>query len=394
MAGAPVVLTPSSLLMVGLIALLFAPTIRARAPWLGSGTTYVAALVVAALLLLSILVHELAHGLTARSRGLQVQEYALTLIGGHTAFGGRITPLTGGLVAVVGPVANLLLAGVLLLLGQLAEPGGVAALVLDAGAYSNAFVGLFNLVPGLPLDGGQVLESVVWGLTGDRRRGTLVAGWAGRVVAVAFVVWVLLLPLARGGRPDLIGVAWAAVVGAFLWSGASQAIRTARTSRAVDALHVGAVGVPAVGVPATAVLAQADAARGQAGADAVVLLSPDGRPAAYVDPQAANAVQAADRWQVPLTAVSVTLPAGAVLDASLRGTDLVQAVAATSRFAPVMVAVQDGRVVALVRSADVASAPRASTTSTTTSRRRSSPTPPATSTRARSSSSACRPTPR
>ncbi|MET0434356.1 MAG: site-2 protease family protein [Cellulomonas sp.] len=357
-AGTPVVLSPSSLLVVAVIALVFAPSVRYRAPGLGTGSTYVVALVVGLLLLLSVLVHELAHGLTARARGLQVREYALTLIGGHTAFHGRITPFTEGLVAVVGPIANLVLAGVFWLVAGVADPFGLAALVLYAAAYSNAFVGLFNLVPGLPLDGGMVLESIVWGATGDRRRGALVAGWVGRVFAVGFAAWVILLPMVRGGSPDLWAVAWAALVGAFLWSGASAAIQGARAGRAVDALHVGSVGTRAVGVPATAVLAQADAARGQSGADAVVLLAPDGRPAAYVDPQAANAVPAADRAHVPLTAVAVTLPAGAVVDAALRGPELVQAVAAVSRFSPVAAAVTDGQVVALVRSADVAAALR------------------------------------
>lgn len=357
-AGAPVVLTGSSLLMVLLIAVLFVPSVRLRDPGLGAGSTYVVALVFAVLLLLSILVHEIAHGLTARARGLQVHEYALTLIGGHTAFGGRVTPLTSALVAVVGPLANLLLAGALLLGARLADPVSLAALVLYAAAYANAFVGLFNLVPGLPLDGGQVLEALVWGVTKDRRRGAVAAGWVGRVVAVGVVVWMLVLPLLRGATPDLVAVAWSAIVGAFLWSGATQAIKGARASRAVDAVSVATVGVRAVGVPASAVLAEADAARGRSGADAVVLLSPDGRPAAYVDPQAANAVPAQDRAHVPLTAVAVTLPAGAEVDAALTGQALVRAVAATSRFAPVMAAVHGGQVVALVRSADVAAALR------------------------------------
>lgn len=356
--GAPVVLAPSSLLTVGLFALVFTPSVRVRAPWLGAGSTFVVAAVLGVVLLLSVLVHELAHGLTARARGLTVHEFALTLIGGHTAFGGRITPVTEGLVAVVGPVANLLLALAMWLGAQAVDPAGLAALVLYAGAYSNAFVGLFNLIPGLPMDGGQVLESIIWRATGDRRRGTLAAGWVGRVVAVGFVAWVLLWPLLNGQRPSLFAVAWAAVVGAFLWSGAGQAIKAAQTSRAVDALHVGSVGIRAVGLPATAVLAQADAARGQAGADAVVLLSPDGRPAAYIDPQAAAAVPVEQRAHVPVTAVAVGLPAGAVVDAALQGADLVRAVAALQHVAPVVVAVAAGQVVALVRSADVAAALR------------------------------------
>lgn len=357
-AGAPVVLTPSSAVVAVVIALLFAPTVQARAPQLGAGSTYLVALCFAVVLLLSVLVHELAHGLVARARGLQVREFALTLIGGHTAFGGVLTPGSSALVAVVGPLANLALAAVLGVASALAPAGGAADLVLFGAAYANGFVGLFNLVPGLPLDGGQVLEALVWRVTGDRGRGSLVAGWCGRVVAAGFVAWVLLVPVLQGGRPNIAAVAWAAVVGAFLWTGASAGIASARRSRAVDALGVESVGLPAVGVTATAVLAEADAARGISGAGAVVLLSPDGRPAAYVDPAAADSVPAADRARVPVTAVSVPLPAGAVVDATLRGPALLQSVAATARFAPVMVAVRDGRVVALVRSADVAAALR------------------------------------
>lgn len=357
-AGTPVVLSPASLITVAFLALVFAPTVRYRVPGLDAGSTYLIAAVIAGLLLASILVHEIAHGLTAQARGLTVREYAMTLIGGHTRFEGAITPGTQVLTAVAGPVANLVLAGVLLLVGRALDPAGAAGFVVEVAAYSNAFVAVFNLVPGLPLDGGVALEAVVWRVTGDRRRGTLAAGWIGRVFAVGFAAWVVLVPLARGLRPDIWGVAWAAVIGAFIWSGASEAIKGARAGRAVDALHVDAVGTRAVGVPATAVLAEADAARGRSGADAVVLLAPDGRPAAYVDPQAANAVPAADRAHVPLTAVAVTLPAGAVVDADLRGPDLVRAVGVTSRFSPVMAAVRGGQVVALVRSADVAAALR------------------------------------
>ncbi len=358
-AGAPIVLTPSSALMAAVIALVFAPSVQARAPQLGTGSTYVVALGFAVLLLASVLVHELAHGLVARARGLQVREFALTLLGGHTAFsGGRVTPGTSALVAVVGPLANLVLAAVFGLAAGATDVGGLAHLVLFSVAFANVFVGGFNLVPGLPLDGGQVLEALVWRVTGDRRRGAVVAGWAGRVVAVLFVAWVLGVPLAAGSSPDLVNVVWAAMIGAFLWSGASQAIGAAASARNLDALTVARVGVPAVGVAATAMLAEADAARGIARADAVVLLAPDGRVAAYVDPAAANAVPAQDRARVPVTAVSVTLPAGAVVDGSLQGTALVQAVARVSQFAPVMVAVADGRVLALVRSADVATALR------------------------------------
>ncbi|WP_239073642.1 site-2 protease family protein [Cellulomonas denverensis] len=353
-AGAPIVLTASSALMAAIIALLFAPVFTAQLG-MSTGAGYGIAAVFAVILLLSILVHELAHGLVAGAFGLQVREFALTLLGGHTqmtSVPGR--PGVGALIAACGPLSNLVLALLLGLGAAVAPDGGAAHVVLYAAASANLFVGVLNLVPGLPLDGGQVLESAIWAATGDRRTGTVAAAWAGRVVAVGFVLVVLVWQSRGVWGIDLYQVVWAAVVGAFLWSGASQALRGARTAGVVEHLSVTGIGVPAVGIAATAVLAEADAARSVTGAQAVVLLSPDGRPAAYIDPAAADAVPAVDRTRVPVTAVAVGLAAGAVVDADLRGEALLSALAAVNRFSPVMVAVRGGQVVALVRGADVA----------------------------------------
>ena len=357
--GAPIILAPSWLLAAVVLTAIFAPTVQARAPQLGA-LTYVVALGFVVLLFVSVLVHELAHGLVARSRGQVVHEFAITLWGGHTAFGGAApTPATSALVAVVGPVANLVIAVGCWVVAQAVPADGLAGLLLYAGAFSNGFVGFFNLVPGLPLDGGRVLEALVWRVTGDRHRGAVVAGWGGRVVAVAVVAWALVLPILRGSPLDLYTIVWTFLIGSFLWSGASGAIAGARTGRAVTAITVAVVGLPAAVVEAHATLADADRARGAAGVNDVVVLAPDGRPAAYVDRAAAAAVAPEDRASTPVVAVSVVLPVGAVVDASLEGAALVQAVGQTTRMSPVVVAVRGGRVVALVRAVDVIAALRA-----------------------------------
>jgi len=357
-AGAPIVLAPSWLLAAVVLTLLFAPTVRARAEHLGA-LVYVVALAFVVLLFASVLVHELAHGLVARARGQQPQEFVLTLWGGHTSFGaGAPSAGTNALVAVVGPLANLVLCGVFLVLARALDDGGVVGLLLYSGAVANGFVGLFNLVPGLPLDGGRVLEAAVWGATGVRHRGTIVAAWAGRVVAVGVVAWALLLPLSRGLQPSLFNVVWAAVIGAFLWSGASQALRGARTQRTVDAITLATIGRRAVGVAHTDSLAHAGAVASAAGAAEVVVLAPDGRPAAYVDRQAAASVPPEAAGTTPVTATSIPLPVGAVVDGRLAGGPLVAAVGQASRLSPVVVATVDGRVVALVRTSDVVAALR------------------------------------
>ncbi|GAA3823481.1 peptidase M50 [Cellulomonas soli] len=341
-----------------MLTVMFAPTVRARFPQLG-GFTYLVALVFVVLLFASVLVHELAHGLVARSRGQQPREFVLTLWGGHTSFDGAAsTPLTSALVGIAGPLANLVLAALAWALAQVVAPASLSALILYAAAFANAFVAGFNLIPGLPLDGGRVLEALVWAISKDRHRGTIVAGWAGRVVAVGVLAWALLLPLLQGRSPELFGVVWSALIGAFLWSGATAAVKGGRSQRAVAGLTVAAVGTPAVAVPHAGTVAQARAAAAAAGVHELVVVSPDGRPAAYVDLAALAAVPAEVAGTTPVTAVAVPLPYGAVVDGARTGRALLDDLARAGGMSPVVVAVLDGRVQALVRVTDVVAAIR------------------------------------
>jgi Zn-dependent protease len=358
-AGAPVVVSPSWPVAAAVLTLLFVPTVRNLAPGLGGVATYLVALTFVVLLFFSVFLHELAHGFVARARGLQVREFAITLWGGHTAFGGAApTPGSSALIAVVGPLTNLGVAAACWLAVRAVPDGGLASIVLYAGGIANGFVAVFNLIPGLPLDGGRVLEALVWRVSGERTRGTVVAGWAGRVVAVGFVVWVLGRPLLRGQEPDLFAVGWAALIGAFLWSGATQAIQGARTQRTLDALTIGTVARPAVGVPYDVTLAEAEVRAVTAGVDQVLLLAPDGRPAAYVDSAAAAAVPASARPLTPVQAVAVPLPVGAVVDGGLTGPGLVEAVGRVTRFSQAIAVVVDGRVTGIVFARDVVAALR------------------------------------
>jgi len=353
-AGAPVILAPSWLVAAVVLTALFAPTVRRFAPEIGNAATYLVALSFVVLLFVSVFLHELAHGFVARARGLEVREFAITLWGGHTAFGGAAaSPGSSALIAVVGPLTNLVVGGACWLGAHAAPHGGLLGVVLYAGAFANAFVAIFNLVPGLPLDGGRVLEALVWRVSGDRARGTVVAGWVGRVVAVGFALWAFGLPMVRGEQPDLFTIVWAALIGVFLWSGASQAIKGAQAQQTVDRLTIASVARPAVGVSFQATLAQAEALAIAAGSNQVVLLAPDGRPAAYVDPSAAAEVPGPARTTTPVQAVAVPLPVGAVVDGRLAGPDLVQAIGQVSKFANAMAVVVDGQVTGLVFATDV-----------------------------------------
>ena len=110
---------------------------------------YAIGLAVAVGLLLSVLVHEAAHALSARAFGLKVRRIVADLMGGHTAFEGRTTPLSQGVTGLSGPTANVVLAGLLYAVG-LVLSDGVAVSVLERLGFINLLLAVFNLLPGLP----------------------------------------------------------------------------------------------------------------------------------------------------------------------------------------------------------------------------------------------------
>ncbi|NTW42121.1 MAG: peptidase M50, partial [Cellulomonadaceae bacterium] len=305
-AGAPVVLSPGWVVAATVLTVVVAPVARRVAPGLDTVGVYVLALVAVLMLFASTFLHELGHALVARRHGIGVHQIALTLLGGHTELGGLApTPRSSSLVALAGPVTNLALAGVAGALWKVLPSGGPLSWLMLAAALTNLFVGVFNLLPGLPLDGGRVLEALVWAVTTRRRTGTTVAAWAGRVIAIGVLGWTAASALTSGAY-DLTQIVWGVLIGAFVWSGAGQSLTAARSEHAVATLSVRALMQPAVALPAVDRLGELDAMG--FGGDAV-LLGPLGEPVGYVDPAAAAAVPAPARATTPLTAVAVPLPA-------------------------------------------------------------------------------------
>ncbi|WP_157803874.1 site-2 protease family protein [Luteimicrobium subarcticum] len=360
LAGAPVIITPSWFVAAIALTLLYANTVGAGRPWLGTTSVYGVALAFVLLLFASVFLHEVAHAYVARARGHEVRELALTLWGGHTAYTGGVgRPLDAFLVAVVGPATNLVLAGAFWGVFQTTDPWGVPAMLLYAGAFSNLFVGVFNLLPGLPLDGGQVLESGVWAVTGDRARGTVAAGWIGRVVAVGIVAWAVLPRLSRGEDIDLTTVVWSTLIAAFLWSGATQAVRQGRARMAIATLAVTDLMVPAVTVPVTATVE--DARRSVVSTHAMVVVDAAGTAVAVVEPTALSAVPVDQASRTPLSATSIPLPPGPGVPVTARGADVLDAVADRGGDAPVVPVTDGVRVVGVLPVGAVVQAVRAVT---------------------------------
>jgi Zn-dependent protease len=318
-----VVLAYSWFIIAAFTVIVYGPVLEGQYPDMGIAAYYVA-FAYALLLLISVLVHELAHALTAKIFNWPTEKIVLNLWGGHTQFEGfTATPGRSVLVALAGPAANFVLAGAGWLFISTADPSGVAGILSNIFVWANLLIGIFNVLPGLPLDGGRLVESAVWKATGSQEKGTVAAGWAGRIIVIALAAWFVLLPLARGDRPDVSLMLITVLVGSFLWMGASASIQHGRLRSRLHLVNAAELAEPAVGIPESSTVADV-LALAPSGTPALVLCGPDGRPAGIVNPAAVASVPAAAAAETPATAVAHALSAGAYVPEWSQGQELVQ----------------------------------------------------------------------
>lgn len=322
-AGIDVNVAHSWFLIVGLIALLMAPRIQVVAPGVG-GWAYLAGGAFAVLLYVSVLLHEISHALAARAFQMPVRSINLHFLGGATEIEGEAaTPWREFVIAVVGPITSLLIGGFAWLMTGLFEDGllGYAVAYL---AFANLAVGVLNLVPGLPLDGGRVLQSVVWAVTKRRTLGVTVAAWGGRLAAIAVTLYPALL-LAIGRSPDIVDYLFAFIVGAFLWAGATQALLLARLRSKLPALQARQLARSAIGVPADLPVAEAVRRAQEAHAGSLVIVTADGRPTGIVNEAAVRSTPSERQPWLPCGDLARRVDDGLLLDADIGGEALLRA---------------------------------------------------------------------
>ena len=177
------------------------------------------------LFFLSVLAHELSHSVLAVHKGIPVRGITLFIFGGVSELGHEARrPLTEFLVAVVGPVTSLLLGMVLALLWYLTRgtSSSLSAILFTLFAI-NLSLGVFNMLPGFPLDGGRVLRASLWGLTGSYWRATLIAVRSGQVIGGLMVA----IGVVGAIMAEFQGI-WLALIGAFLFYAATVTYRQER----------------------------------------------------------------------------------------------------------------------------------------------------------------------
>ena len=357
-AGSDVLVSSSWFLIAGLIAVITAPAIESAEPGLGA-LKYVGGLALAILLYLSVLAHEASHALVARRFGLPVSHITLQFFGGMTSIDGEPeSPRQEFWISVVGPLSSL---GVALasFLAFLVAPGGLIGLALSGLAWTNLFVGIINLVPGLPLDGGRILKALVWGVSGDTYRGTIVAAWGGRVVALLAIGYPFLTSKVLGGKPTVVDFVFAGVISMFLWSGATQALESARVRSRLPHLVARDLARRTLTVPGEPPLAEAVRRAQEAQAGSIVTVTSGGVPVGVVNEAALLSVPAERRAWVPTSSVARTLEEGLRLPSGIGGEELIRAISARPS-GEYLLLEPDGSIFGVLSTADVDRAFRAS----------------------------------
>jgi Zn-dependent protease len=327
--GVPVHLSPSWLLLAALVTLTYGQVLGGGRNPLPPQAAYAIGFGFVVCLVVSVLLHELGHALTSRRFGIGVRGITLEMLGGFTEMEREAPrPSVELMVSMAGPLVSLVLGLVSAAAAAVLPDGTISEQFAVQLALSNIVVAVFNALPGLPLDGGRALQATVWALSGDPNLARRVAGWAGRVLAAA--TFVLAVFLYTRGILQIFGFAFTALVALFMWTGAGQAIRHGKAVARLPQHEARQLARPIVAVVAGTPLSEAERLVTASGLTDPVLavVDPGGSLVGLLSDAAARAVPEHRRPWVAVGDVSRTIDVAHVLPGSLRGTDLLQAIAA------------------------------------------------------------------
>lgn len=341
-AGFPVSLPLGGILGVLLIAYLWAPTFEQP----GSSGLVLAGFF-AVLLYVGVLAHELAHAWAARAFGYPVHGITLWLLGGYTVYERRDSrPWPEFVISVVGPLSTLVIAVGCWMVSSATT--GTISVLFSALAFTNALLGVLNLLPGAPLDGGGIVKSLVWRVTGSENAGARAAGYAGIVIAgLLAAAGVVLI---RGGGGGLLTL----VLAVFLGFGAFQSLQAAKSGRALDTV------IPRLPQMIRPVLAVSDTDRlgpamyrwDRQHQVAVVTVDPQGRLLGVLSLAAAEAVPTDQREGVAVGPFTVAIPGEQRVVLDEQPSRLLETLADSGQSA-VFVTESSGRPLGMLLAADV-----------------------------------------
>ncbi|MFF3939496.1 site-2 protease family protein [Streptomyces phaeofaciens] len=359
--GVPVYVAPSWFLVAALITWVFGGQLDRVLPDLGFAR-YLVALFFAVAFYASVLIHELAHTIAALRFKLPVRRIQLQFFGGVSEIEKEAeTPGREFWLAFVGPLLSLVLAGVFYAAMQPVEPGTVPGVLLAGLMISNLIVAVFNLLPGLPLDGGRMLRAVVWKITGRPMSGTVAAAWVGRALAVSVLIGLPLLTQSGAlgssaedsvGMDTVTDALLAAILAAIIWTGAGNSLRMARLREHLPDLRARTLTRRAVPVETDTPLSEALRRANDAGARALVVVDAHGEPLSLVREAAIVGVPEHRRPWVAVSGLAQDLTDGMRVSAELAGEDLLDVLRATPA-TEYLVVEETGEIYGVLSAADV-----------------------------------------
>ncbi|MEV4916960.1 site-2 protease family protein [Streptomyces tirandamycinicus] len=359
--GVPVYVAPSWFVVAALITWVFGGQLDRVLPELG-GARYLVSLFFAVAFYASVLVHELAHTVAALRYKLPVRRIQLQFFGGVSEIEKESeTPGREFVLAFVGPLLSLVLAAVFYAGMRAVEPGTVPGVLLAGLMISNLIVAAFNLLPGLPLDGGRMLRAVVWKITGKPMSGTVAAAWVGRALAVAVLIGLPLLTHTGalgnstediGGMETVTDALLAAILAAIIWTGAGNSLRMARLREHLPGLRARTLTRRAVPVASDTPLSEALRRANEAGARALVVVDGHGDPKALVREAAIVGVPEHRRPWVAVGGLAQDLTDGMKVPAELAGEALLDRLRANPA-SEYLVVEETGEIYGVLSTADV-----------------------------------------
>jgi Zn-dependent protease len=327
--GVPIFVTPSWLLVAGFITVSYAGFLREQIPGASHAASYALSLVFAIALAVSVLLHEVGHTVVSKVVGLPVRRIVVFLLGGVSEIEGEASrPRDEFAIAAAGPLVSLGLAGgcwaVSLLPGE-ESAVGVLLLLL---AWSNLVIAVFNVLPGLPLDGGRLVQALIWMMGSSRLTAIRIAAWSGRGVAALLGLAILLGNAVLGGSSpaDLVSIG-STVMGfavvAFLWIGATQTLRLAELTARAANLRLAELLRPSLYLPAQTPVSEAVRQTAETGSRGIVVIDGQGRSRALVDEAQIIQIPADRRPWTSLSQVARELEPGLILADDLAGDALI-----------------------------------------------------------------------
>lgn len=351
--GVPLFFAPSWLVISALLTISYGPFIERVVPDISSSSAYLLAFGYTVLFALCVLAHELGHTGVSLLLHHPVKRVVIFLLGGVSEIETEPErPRDEFLIALAGPLVSVVLTAAAAS-GYLAAPhDSMLQVLLLLLAWANGIVVVFNLLPGLPLDGGRLLRAAIWAVSKSRLTGTAVGAWAGRGLAV--VVFVASLVGNTTGMDAFYGFV-GAVLAFYLWAAAGQSLKHAQALAKVPTLDLEALLRPGLLVPPDLSIDAALRRLWQGSARGLVIVDAYDRPAAIVDEARVNTITPDRRPWTPLREVARPLEDGLILPRGLTGQALLDAVRRTPAN-EYLVVDPDGAPAGILATADLAAA--------------------------------------